>query len=184
MTLTDLWDRHVAVPSDVRAHLPMLRLLAASSDGVVEFGTRHAVSAAALAVGAADSRHPAGLTCVDLVRQPEVTVLAAACAAAGVRFEFVRRDTRELPPVACDLLFIDTLHTADQLAAELDRHAAGVRRWIALHDTVTFGVRGEVPGTAGLRAAVDAFLAARPEWAEWFTSPADNGMTVLRRVLR
>ena len=63
-----------------------------------------------------------------------------------------RGDTRAVEIDPTDVLFIDTRHDYDQLAAELARHAEEVRRAIALHDTTAFGDRGETPGARGALA--------------------------------
>jgi len=63
---------------------------------------------------------------------------------------------------SCDLLFIDTRHTADQLTWELQRHAGKVRQRIVLHDTQILGERGE-DGGPGLLVALRAFLREFPE---------------------
>ena len=57
-------------------------------------------------------------------------------------FHFTVGDTKAIDIEETDLLFIDTLHTYDQLAAELARHGMKARRWIVLHDTTTFATNG------------------------------------------
>jgi hypothetical protein len=103
-------------------------------------------------------------------------------AAAGpTAFALVRADVLAVEIEPTDLLFIDTRHDYDQLRRELDRHAAQVRRYIALHDTTTFGADGETPGCRGLWPAVEEFLAAgdfRPARRD----TNNNGLTVLERV--
>ena len=80
----------------------------------------------------------------------------------------------------CDLLFIDTRHTADQLTNEFHRHASKVRRWIVLHDTQIFGERGE-DGGPGLLPAVRRFLNENPEWSVVHHTQTNHGLTVLSR---
>lgn len=38
----------------------------------------------------------------------------------------------------CDVLFIDSVHTAEHVAKEIAMHAASVGHWIIIHDTGTF----------------------------------------------
>ena len=79
-----------------------------------------------------------------------------------------------------DLLFIDTWHVYDQLREELRRHAGRASRYVVLHDTTTFGERGEVAGHAGLWPAVEEYLAlGRFALAARYEN--NNGLTVLRR---
>jgi hypothetical protein len=79
-----------------------------------------------------------------------------------------------------DLLFIDTLHVYEQLQEELRLHAGKVRRYIVLHDTMTFGERGEVQGRLGLRPAVEEFLAQGTFYVK-DRYENNNGLTVLER---
>jgi len=58
-------------------------------------------------------------------------------------FEARLGDTTEVEIDATDFLFIDTFHTYEQLKKELELHADKVRRFLAFHDTSTFGERGE-----------------------------------------
>jgi hypothetical protein len=96
-------------------------------------------------------------------------------------YRFRQADVLDVEPEPCDLLFIDTYHTADQLRQELARHAGGARRWIAMHDTKTFGERGE-DGGPGLLVAIRAFLRDRPEWGVVYRAEHNNGLLVLSRV--
>jgi hypothetical protein len=57
-----------------------------------------------------------------------------------------------------------------------------VDKWIALHDTVTFGAKGEDGKEPGLRQAVADFLSGHSEWSEFRHYENNNGLTVLERV--
>ena len=95
-------------------------------------------------------------------------------------FSFVQGDSLSVDIEPCDLLFIDTRHTAAQLTAELERHAGNVRRRIVLHDTQIFGERGE-DGGPGLLVALRAFLKAHPEWSVIYHTQVNHGLTVISR---
>jgi hypothetical protein len=82
-----------------------------------------------------------------------------------------------------DLLFIDTWHVYGQLKEELRRHGGKVRKYIVVHDTTTFGQRGETEGHAGLWPAVEEFLAAGT-FAIKVRYQNNNGLTVLERRQR
>lgn len=185
-------DRHLArcivAGGDTAEHLPTLRALAADegrsivhapAPQVVEFGVRGIVSTWALLAG-----RPLSLASVDIVAPPaaELAEVVRCADEIGTVFEFVHASTLELDPVDCDVLFIDTLHTYAQLKAELTRHAGGVREFIAMHDTETFGARGEDGTEPGLRAAIDEFLTAHPEWEIVHDVANCNGLVVLERV--
>lgn len=174
-----LEDRYAALigrASDISEHLPTLRRLAEECDTVVEFGVRTGESTTALLAGLAD-RDGTTLIATDLNDSPQARGLAAV--AGKCQFSFQRGDSLQVEPQACDLLFIDTLHTGPQLAAELERHAPLCRRWIVLHDTETFGEQGEL-GQPGLMPAVRTFLKAHlSQWvvAKHYTN--NNGLLVL-----
>jgi hypothetical protein len=117
--------------------------------------------------------------CYDVVRQPEVDLLEAA--AGPTAFAFVRANVLAVEIEPTDLLFIDTRHDYEQLRRELEQHASKVHRYIALHDTTTFGEDGETPGTRGLWPAVEEFLAAG-DFRLARRDTNNNGLTVLERV--
>lgn len=183
------YARAIAQRGDTYLHLPTLRALIDRCGGrpspanVVEFGVRHVVTTWAFLAA-----RPASLLCVDIEDPPPSELDAAySCAMAdGTQFQFVKADTLTLPPVKCDLLFIDTLHTATQLRAELARHAAGVTRFIAFHDTTTFGFVGMDGQSPGLQAVVEELLAGGIEgagkWELRWNDERCNGLTIVERV--
>ncbi len=176
MTSEELYQRNCAEPSDIALHLPLLRALADDCDTVVEFGVRTGRSTSAFLAS----------TCKRVVSydvavpqfRPPLDVVA--------KFTLLRQDTANLvqPIPACDLLFLDTTHTAAQVRAEF-RHAPQVRKYIVLHDTYTFGLRDEygaaAPG-AGILQPLLEFLAANPDWRVHSHTPHCNGLTVLQRI--
>lgn len=191
--------RSIAARGDTYLHLPTLRALTlaanrggiampgrgafASPPRVVEFGVRTVVTTWAFLAA-----RPASLVSVDIEDPPRDAIEAAhACAAEdGTPFEFWRRSTLDIPPVSCDLLFIDTLHTYRQLRAELERHAAGVTRFIAFHDTVTFGFVGMDGQSPGLQDAIEELVAGKiagsGEWVLRWHDERNNGLAVVERV--
>jgi hypothetical protein len=162
--------------SDIYAHLPVLRALARECRHVTEFGVRAGASTTAFLHAA-----PARLVCYDIQEHPDAAVLNSM-APAGTEFVFHKQDvlTAEIEPT--DLLFIDTLHTYDQLRTELCRHASKVRRYIVLHDTGTFGTLGELSGSRGLWPAIDEFTRLG-DFQIKDHYPYNNGLTVLVRVV-
>jgi hypothetical protein len=109
--------------------------------------------------------------------QPHVDKLRAI----APKFSFRKANSLEIDIPACGLLHIDSLHTCVQLKAELIRHHARVSRYIAMHDTETFGVRGQDKSLPGLYDAIIVFLALYPEWRMILHLQNNNGMTVLER---
>jgi cephalosporin hydroxylase len=172
--LEDWYRQAWQTPSDINEHCPALRDYASRSESVVEFGVRRGVSTVALLAG-----QPGRLTSYDLNTTPEVGGLSQR--AGRTDFRFVQGDSRYVEIDDCDLLFVDTKHTADQLYAELSRHAPKVRKWIALHDTEIYGERGE-DGGPGLLVALRRYLREHPEWGVVRHDANNHGFTVVSRV--
>jgi len=82
----------------------------------------------------------------------------------------------------------DTLHVAGQLKVELARHADPIEnkigKYIAFHDTQTFGMVSEDGTEPGLRMAIRWFQKehAFPLWELIEDRPNNNGLVVLSRV--
>jgi hypothetical protein len=172
--LDDEYHRLLGTHTDIQHHLPRLRALASQCESVIEFGTRTAVSTTAILHG-----QPGKFTAYDINRSDKAVWLKEV--SGRTRYNFVTADTRKIEIEPCDFLFIDTLHVYDQLSAELALHADKVRSRIAMHDTVTFGTSGEIPGSKGLRPAIQEFL-ARGGWRVESEYTDSNGLTVLKRI--
>lgn len=166
----------VSTPGDINEHLPTLFALANECQHVTEFGVRWGASTTAFLASKARlvsydiNQHPAALHLFELAREE------------GKQAEFIKADTLKLGAIVeTDMLFIDTLHTYAQLWRELFKFHGGVRKYIVLHDTVTFGERGE-DGGAGLLPAMWEFLTAFPKWGIKTHYTNNNGLTVLERA--
>lgn len=175
--IDELYGVARATPSDIWEHLELLARLSSLCDRVTEFGAGHGTSTTALLFGRCRA-----VVSYDMNPLPAFDVLAQAAREANIRFDFHQADVLNVEMEPTDFLFIDTLHTYDQLSAELARHAAKVRRFLAMHDTSTFGDRGELRGTIGIWPAVVQFLRESPEWALAFYMTNNNGLTVLQRT--
>lgn len=173
-------------PSDINEHVELLRRLAADCDHVTEFGMRGANgSTVAFLAGQPETLISWDINPWSVVSNPVAELITKAG-----RTDFQPRvgDTLKIVIEPTDLLFIDTLHTARQLLSELERHADPienkVRKYIAFHDTTTFGMRGEDGSEPGLRAAIRTFQkeVAFPLWELIEDRENNNGLVVLRHV--
>jgi hypothetical protein len=101
----------------------------------------------------------------------------------GKNVKYVQANVLDITIEETDLLFIDTYHTYSQLTQELRLHGNKARKYIAFHDTYTFGLRGE-DGTdnQGLLSAVIEFIIANPHWRLKIYKTNNNGFTVLERT--
>lgn len=159
---------------DMIPHMYQLHQLAQMCRSVVEFGVRTGQSTIALAAGL-ESGGGGTLRSYDIAAA-SVDVPQSAT----VEWTFQRADTSKLDLIEpCDLLFIDTLHNADQVEAEL-KHAAVVRRYIVFHDVYLFAHRGENGG--GIIKPILEFLADNPEWQVLKYHHSEWGLLVLNRT--
>lgn len=179
---------------DINEHLPTLREYASKCEHVTEMGTRYAISTFALLIG-----RPKKVVSIDMnykFFQPYEGELNAFAEECGTEFEFIESDVLKMDIDKTDMLFIDTLHTYNQLSKELRKHEGSVNKWIILHDTITFGqvdegfyqngeisdeISNQVVSKRGLYTALIDFLEENKNWKikEHFTN--NNGLTVIER---
>jgi len=163
--------------TDIFEHLPTLLRYSEECEYITEFGVRDVASTWAFL-----KSRPKRLTSYDIYRSPSIDWVNDICKNEGVNFDFIQSSTLEVEIEKTDLLFIDTLHIYQQLKGELSKHSDKVKKYIIMHDTVTFGEYGEVNGSIGLMPALNEFLASNPQWKirEVYTNL--HGLTVLERV--
>ena len=160
---------------DIVEHMPTLQKYAGMSDRVIEFGVRDGSgSTAAFLAGC-----PGELISYDISSCPHG--LAERAVTLGVPFEFHQTNVLTVEVQECDLLFIDTVHTYEQLKAELEMHGNKATKWLIFHDTVTFGAKGEDGSTPGLMQAIDEFLEENHHWSVKEVFNNNNGLLVLER---
>ena len=108
----------------------------------------------------------------------------------NVDFSFVHEDVLQVKLKTTDFLFIDTWHVYDQLIMELNMHSPKIKKWIAMHDTETFGEKGEISSYSfrdkkerlGLKFAINEFLQNNSEWKLYEHYTYNNGLTILERI--
>lgn len=178
MNVLDLYHKALETKTEITYHAPYLRSLAEQCSVAAEFGVRSGVSTYAILAGCL--QRLTRMLSYDI--QDRDNVAQEASKAAPEVFSFTKRDTsKEAVDVPVDLLLIDTKHTASQLRAELDLNHALVRRWIVLHDTELFGMRGEGGEEPGLLIALREFLDAHSEWFISRHVTESCGLTTLSR---
>jgi hypothetical protein len=189
ITVEQIYQEHCATPTAMTVHLPRLRALAEGLPLAVEFGVKRGASSSALLLGAAR------VVSYDIVETPEALRLKAA---AGDRWTYRIQNSITADVPACDLLFVDSLHTFDQVDRELARHAESVRRYLVFHDVLTFGSVGangetgaqmwtyrlgeSVPQSClGIRPAIDALMIRDRSWQIAASYTDSHGLLVLER---
>lgn len=166
-----------APPTDMRVHLPFLKEIARGRR-ILELGVRSGMSTAALLAG-----RPEYMTSVDREPFPYEESYAAAANEIGVPWDFIKQDSRQQVLKEgegiwriFDLVFVDTSHYYEHVAAELATHAVFPSvRTLVFHDTVLFGLHGDGgwPGSEapagktpppGILLAIREWMLLHPEW--------------------
>jgi len=187
---------------DLNQHASKLFELAMDSDSAVEVTKRR--ESTAFLLGGLSRRRTCGDsecvssgckgTCKTPVRftsfQEEEDTLFEALRYAmskpqgrSVTWDFKATDLTEMPVIEedYDLLFIDTRHNGDRLAAELDAYSPRIGKYIVIHDTHIYGEKGD-DGGKGLLFAIRNFLAANEDWYILYHPHEQYGLTVLSKV--
>jgi hypothetical protein len=87
------------------------------------------------------------------------------------------------PPPETDLLFISTRHHADAVKSLLAVYGPSVRKWIAFHNTVTYGENSAFGEDGrGLLVGIREWLRDNPQWTVKSHARNNNGLLVLTRL--
>lgn len=93
----------------------------------------------------------------------------------NISYEFILADTTKVEIQPCDFLFIDTLHTYDQLRKELELHSGKVNSFIAFHDTHN-------PIYRDMTRALEEFLKNNSQyWKVCYDNKNFCGLTIIER---
>lgn len=162
--------------TDMLGHIVAIYGYAAKSKRIVEFGVDDCTSTWILLTG-----KPDWLKSYDIIRKPDVDEVEAVAKVEVLNFEFIHKSSLEVEIPECDLLFIDSFHSYEQLTKELALHTSKVSKWIILHDTTIFGNIDQTNTGKGLWPAVEEFIAANKEWTIKQRYTHCYGLTVLER---
>lgn len=177
MSLQDIYKKNKDTNSRFNQHMELLRDLCNGLDTVVELGAGSGDSTAAIASSTCKTFHT-----YDLKFKPQISRIKDERKKGMSLHEC---DVLNASVAKCDLLFIDTLHTYKQLSKELELHADKSRKYIVIHDTVTYGWNDEVETNnkkKGLMSAVFEFLQTNSHWRTFLHRKNNNGLMVLIRV--
>jgi hypothetical protein len=123
-------------PSDINEHLEIIKHYSAECEIVAEFGTREVVSTWAILEGLKPKTTYIG---VDVYKSTNLEMAKNYAKEKGINFYFKHGSTLEedfnLGDV--DFLFIDTLHTYNQLSMELNKHGNVAKKYLGFHDVVS-----------------------------------------------
>lgn len=175
--LQETFDQACNSPSDIKAHLPLLKSLADECQSIVEFGVRDGFSTKAFLASNAKLRS------YDLYLNPLIVDLFEQGQRSGKDIEFQAANSLQIEIDEVDMLFIDTEHSYRQLKAELELHGHKAKKYIVLHDTQAYGLKSEanIDDEKGLLNALLEYLIDHPEWKFKHISREDSGLTVLEK---
>lgn len=172
--------------SNISENLPILFELAKECNHVTEMGVRAGASTRAFL------NTDVILRSYDLYIDDEVNNLFNKAKQFGKDVNYIKANVLDIKIEETDLLFIDTWHCYNQLKEELKLHSPKVRKYIAFHDTHTYGTNGESYSVTiengynenpiGLLPAIIEFLIEHPEWKFKIHKTNNNGLTVIERI--
>lgn len=174
-TINEQYEFQCNRNSDINQHLPTLKKYSLECEHITEMGVRDIVSTWAFLMG-----NPKKLISYD-VKQIDESIILNTIKDTNIEFKFILADTTKIEIEETDLLFIDTLHTYDQLKSELELHGNKSKKYLIFHDTTLFGNRGE-RGDIGLNPAIKEFTEKNPHWVEHEVFTNCCGLTILKRI--
>jgi hypothetical protein len=163
------------IAEDIYEHLPTLRRYATDCESIVELGVRTGASTRAFL-----SAKPKKLCSVDIIPMAREVSRLNNVMDLSTQWQYINNDDLKIDIPECDLLFIDTYHTYEQLIQEFKLHANKAKKYIILHDTYTWGEYGH-GGVKGLIYAVKEFLEGNSNWSIKEEFKNNNGLMVLER---
>lgn len=191
-TLDNYFDKKKNISSDINEHLETFKRYSEECEIIIEMGVRGIVSTWAFMMG-----KPKKLIGIDISHPSEfggnIEEVYRLAKEHNINYDFRLQNTLTCVIEECDLLFIDTWHDYLQLKKELHRHHDKVKKYIILHDTVSFGFKNENPYEnyneeqeynlpKGLNPAIHEFCNSNSNWYIHERFAHNNGITILKRL--
>lgn len=185
----------IQTKSDINEHMETLYKYGLECNHITEMGVRYGCSTWAFL-----NSNPQKMISYD-ISYHDINIINEILSITkeyNINYHFILADVLQIKIEKTDLLFIDTLHTYNQLTNELNQHASKVNKFIILHDTETFGSVDELIyfhasniikniniSKTGLVNAVNDFLKSEngKNWKvkEHYTN--NNGLSILERII-
>ena len=178
-------------PSDINEHLPTLLKYGKECEHITELGVRWVSSTWSLLLS-----NPKKMISIDIVKHPNIDDVIELSKEYNIDYTFIESDVLDMEIENTDLLFIDTLHTYNQLIKELELHSIKVSKYIILHDTVTFGntdeiiydessnlIKNQTVTKTGLKTAALDFLNSEigKDWLIFEEYFNNNGLLIMKK---
>lgn len=195
MDLNKLYESICNTPSDINKHLPILVEYSKKCEHVTEMGARTGISTIAFIYA-----NPKKFVSYDFqyTEPGEENVEAVdkliqifkEAQKQGYNCSYIGSDVLSVEIEQTDFLFIDTNHNYEQLKAELEMHSSKVNKYIAFHDTYTWGTVGEEPygpnksrikTVRGILPAINEFLANNLNWHKVYDTTDNNGLIIIEK---
>ena len=174
------------ISTDINEHLYTLYNLSKECQTIVELGTRELNSTWAFLAA-----YPKKLISIDILRPEKwgcanYEQILKSANEQNINYLFIQEYSEKvnLNEELIDLLFIDTIHTYDQVKAELENFSHLVTKYIVFHDTVLYGIdgyghKGHEPGNGILRA-INEFQEKNKNWKVFKEYKNNNGLLILK----
>jgi len=162
---------------DIFEHLDTLREYSKGLNHITEFGVREVVSTLSFLVDDHDM-----VISYDCIKTDRIDFIQMLCKNEDKNWVFHKKSTLDVEIENTELLFIDTLHTYDQLIQELRIHSKKVSKYILIHDIISCGEVGQGGSGSGLYKAIIEFLSESKEWNIKELRKNCNGLLVLERL--
>ena len=188
--IQQIFEQHKVKPSDINEHLETILEFSKECSHITEMGVRWVSSTWPMLLS-----NPKKLISYDIVFNPKVNEVIAMAKEYNLNYSFITSDVLNIEIEPTELLFIDTLHTYNQLINELKLHSPKASKYIILHDTEHFGrkdefiynhaslkVKNQQKTKEGLMTAVEDFLESElgQSWEIFKIYTNNNGLTILK----
>jgi hypothetical protein len=204
MNLNQKYLQAKNTPSDIYQHIETFYKYAKNFNHITEFGVRGVVSSWGFLNGLVESNHlNKKLIGVDLDWHDNINILKTLSEKNGVEYQFIQGDSAKIDIEDTDILFIDTWHIYGHLKRELEKHHSKVKHYIMMHDTTIDEIHGETIRMGwnsneqsektgypvdeinkGLGFAISEFLISHNEWELHEKYTNNNGLTILKRLVK
>lgn len=177
--------------SDINEHIETLYQFGSEVSHITEMGVRWVSSTWPLLYS-----KPKKMVSYDIITNPNIYEVIELANEYDIDYKFIEKDVLDVEIENTELLFIDTLHTYNQLYNELLKHSSKSSKYIILHDTESFGQVDEViyahasikiqeieKNKEGLMNAITDFLTTElgNNWVIYKHYTNNNGLTILKR---
>jgi hypothetical protein len=115
--ILEKYNEHKNTPSDINEHLETLYNLGKECSHITEMGVRWVSSTWPLVYS-----NPKKIISYDIITNPNIIEVINLCNEYSIDYSFQEKDVLQLEIELTELLFIDTLHTYNQLIKELEIH--------------------------------------------------------------